>query len=255
MDERDLAKEGRRRSGKARPRFKTPSQIDAERREADEEGKAAKRRTERRRRQHTGHAGLVRTRLAEVIDELGGASAAEAKTGVDRSTIAGWLRENDPTTPDFSQITRIALGSGVSVDWLLAFDGAPKLRRDRQLVTDLEAQLAAHVAQELASTLDTTVDFVRAALPPSPEILKNAVEQQQPEVHLLLQAKRADEIRIEDRVCQAIGLKAIGPDVLAILRELDESPEDREREARVRALPPTRRISEPAMAWQDPTAH
>jgi hypothetical protein len=132
------------------------------------------------------------------------------------------------------------------MDWCCGWT-VPKLRRERELVTDLEEKLSDFIAEQLAPCFGTTPDFVRAALPPSSEILSEAVDRRRGEVERWLEAKRRYENETQAMFRRVLGLKSLGPDIAAILRDteaaLEADPEYLKRQARVRSLPPSGRFT------------
>jgi hypothetical protein len=194
--------------------------------------KAAEEHLERDHRRR-GQEELVRRvyqRVGEVLKEIAGPDGRprkiEAATGIDHSTVSGWQKKGKKRQcPDLPNLCRLALRSGASLDWISGFD-VPKLRRQRQLVSDLEEQLTEHVAQEVALVLDASPEFVRAAMPVPSTILSEAVNRYLGEVARTLEAKvRHDNDQqhqqVSQRVLTALGY-ASGPDPAVLIGRLSQ---------------------------------
>ena len=67
-----------------------------------------------------------RVRLREVLDANGeGKAALLRRTGIDRSALSQFLSADKVRLPRAEVLRRLAVSSGVSVDWLLAIENAP----------------------------------------------------------------------------------------------------------------------------------
>jgi hypothetical protein len=198
------------RSG-ARPRYRGRSPLDITREEEEEKHRQADYVEDARRRRTAKKSftkGMFR-RLRVIIHEMGGSRAASAVTKVPRSTVAGWVRDLKPELPAPYSLALVAEGSGTSLDWLWGFD-VPKLRRERELVVDLERQLRTYIAQSLAEELSTNRVFAEAVLPPAETILSEIVGRYHGEVARTLERKqnwaRQRATRITTAVGNALGL-------------------------------------------------
>lgn len=86
----------------------------------------------------------VAERIGRLIGERYGGSQRKfaVACGVDAKRVTSWLHDNEPSADN---LRKIAMATGVSLDWLLLGKGKPRYRSQARAMATLEADLAAAV--------------------------------------------------------------------------------------------------------------
>ncbi|MGI9425136.1 MAG: helix-turn-helix domain-containing protein [Hyphomicrobiaceae bacterium] len=115
-------------------------------------------------------AGIFRQRLKDILAAHSeGKTALLRQAGIDRSALSQFLSADKVRLPRAEALRRLAVASGVSVDWLLAIENAPEGRQEVSSSMQIEQAMLADESSPLArwhaEAQGTKLRYVPSTLP------------------------------------------------------------------------------------------